>query len=160
MCISIIRKYWYIRKLDRLAFPEKPIPIKVVLRRRGRGPAGYWNDVKNRGQEPTKEWYEVVIIAKKGSDFNIAIHEVRHRIQQYYPKMPLFTRNKLIEMNKRNPEKALQIALDFLEAVERQKRKVLSEEEQDAVIVATLIEQRYKAGCNIEAVSQLIKQAP
>lgn len=157
MCISTIRRYRLIRKLDHLVFPEKPIPIKLVLR--GRGPAAYMTDVKNR-QEPTKEWYVVTIVTENGNDYNIAIHEVRHRVQQHYPEIVLFTRDKLIEMNKRTPEKAIQVALDYLGAVERKYHKVLPEFEQDAVIVATLIEQKYKAGCGLEAASQLIKQAP
>jgi len=157
MCVSIIRRYWYIRKLDRLVFPEKPIAIKVVLK--GKGPAAYMKDTKTRGQEPTKEWYEIVILAKSGNDFNRAIHEVRHRVQQY-SEMPLFTRDRLTEMNKRHPEKAIQIALDYLKAIEQKYQENLSELEQDAVIVATLIEQKCKTECNLETVSQLIKQAP
>ena len=160
MCIiSIIKRYWYIRKLDRLVFPEKPIPIKVVLRKEHHI-AGYMTDEKRRRQKPNNEWYEIMLNTKSGNDFNIAAHEVRHRVQKNFPELPLFTKEKLVALDKREPEKDKKAALDYLEAIEREKHKSLPEYEQDAVIVATLTEQRYKAGFSLEIASQLLKQAP
>lgn len=157
--LSLIRRYQYIKKLDILTFPEKPIPLKIVLR--GKGPAAYWKDVKKRGEKITKEWYEVVIIARSGDDFSRAVHEVRHRVQQHYPKMALFTKDKLVEIQRKNPQKAIQQILDYLEAVEKKYQELLPETEQDAIIMEKLIEQKCQAGYDsLKTASQWIKQAP
>jgi len=157
--LSIIRRYQYIKKLDSLTFPEKPIPLKIVLR--GKGPAAYWKDVKKRGEKITKEWYEVAIITRSGNDFSRAVHEVRHRVQWYYPEMALFTKDKLIEIQRKNPQQAIQQSLDYLEAVEKKYQESLPELEQDAVIMAKLIEQKCQAEHDsLETASQWIKQTP
>ncbi len=140
--LSLIRRYRYLKKLDELAFPKKPIPIKIVLR--GKGPAVYCNDVQRRGDKPKKEWYEISILARPGNDFNRAVHEVRHRVQWNYPNMPLFTKKRLLVIQKKNPQQIMRI-LNYLEAVEKQVKKngkSLSRREEDAIIIEKVIEQK------------------
>jgi len=156
MLISLIRRYRYIKALDRLIFPREPITIKIVWK--GRKPTGYWN--VQRGKL-TKEWYEIVIITKTGNDFNEAVHEVRHRIQCHYPKMPLFTKNKLIEMQRRNPQQVIQKAIDDLEAIEKKEQEPLPEWEEDAIIVAKIVEQKCRSLRNpLEIAGEWIKKTP
>jgi len=141
LILSLIRRYWYIKKLDNLIFPEEPISIKIVLK--GRSPAGHRNDViKKQGKKIVKEWYEVAILTEVGNEFNIAVHEVRHRVQLHNPEMPLFTKDKIIEIQRKHSQQDIQQVIDHLEAVEKKYQESLPEIEQDAIIVAKIIEQK------------------
>jgi len=152
MLISLIKRYRYIKKLDNLIFPDKPIPIKIVWK--GRQPAGYWN-VQGKSK---KEWYEVSFVAIPGNEFNIAVHEVRHRVQFHNPDMPLFTRDKL-KMQRRNP--AIQQIIEELEAIEKKEQKPLSKIEQDAIIVARITTKKCQGICDpVKTASQWIKKTP
>lgn len=155
LILSLIRRYRFLKTLDKLTFPEKPIPIKIVWK--GRKPAGYWN--KKEGEKLTKEWYEVAIIAKTGNEFNIAVHEVRHRIQCHYPEMPLFTKNKLIEIQRKNPQQAIQQIVNELETIEKKEQKSLPEYEQDAIIIERIIAQKCQGTHDpIKTAAQWIKK--
>jgi len=156
MLISFIKRYKYLKGLDKLVFPEEPISIKILWK--GRKPAGYWN--QNEEEKLTKEWYEVAIITRTGNDFNEAVHEVRHRIQCHCPEMPLFTKNKLIEMQRKNPQQTIQQIIDYLETIEKKEGKPLHEIEEDAIIVERMIAQKCQSMHDLKTVSQLIKKTP
>ena len=156
LILSPIRRYRYLKKLDNLIFPEEPIPIKIVVK--GRAPAGYWN--VQRGKS-ANEWYEVSIIAIPGNEFNITVHEVRHRVQVHNPGMKLFTKEKLLEMQRKNPQQKTQELIEHLEAVEKKYQKLLPEIEEDAIIAAKLIAQKCQGVHDpIKVASQWIKKTP
>jgi len=156
---SLIKRYRYIKALDKLTFSES-IPIKIVLKRKS--PAGHRNDViKKQGKKVTKEWYEVAILTEVGNEFNIAVHEVRHRVQLHNPEMPLFTKDKLIKMQKKHPQEAIQQIIDHLEVIEKKYQELLPEIEQDAIIVAKLIEQKCQGLPDpLKTASEWIKKTP
>jgi hypothetical protein len=158
--LSVLRRYRYIKELDKIAFPEKPIPIKIVVRGASRwSPASYWNDVKNRGEKISKEWYTVSILTRKGNDFTRAIHEVRHRVQWHYPDLPLLTKEKLLEVQRRKSQQSIQYIIAYLEAVETQRKDSLPEKEQDAIIIEKLVEQKCRGLPNpLKTASHLIKK--
>ena len=156
MLISLIKRYWYLRKLDTIVFPGEPIPIKIVWK--GRKPAGYWNVQRRKS---TKEWYEVSIIAIPSHEFEITVHEVRHRVQVHNPGMKLFTKEKLLEIQRKNPQQNTQELIEHLEAVEKKYQKSLPEIEEDAIIVTKLIEQKCRGLRDpLETASQWIKKTP
>jgi len=160
LILSLIRRYRYIRKLDKLIFPEEPISIRIVLK--GRSPAGHRNDViKKQGKKITKEWYEVAVLTRVGNEFNIAVHEVRHRVQFHNPEMSLFTKDKIIEIQRKRPQQDIQQIIDHLEAVEKKYQELLPEIEQDAIIVAKLIEQKCRGLRDpLETAGEWIKKTP
>jgi hypothetical protein len=156
LILSFIKRYWYLKRLDKLVFPEEPIPIKIICK--GRKPAGYWNTQKGK---LAKEWYEVAIVTTTGNEFEIAVHEVRHRVQCHYPEMTLFTKNKLIEIQRKNPQEAIQQIIAHLEAMERKDQKPLSEIEQDAIIIEKIMAQKCRGvGNPVKIASQWIKKTP
>ena len=156
---SLIKRYRYIKALDKLTFPEKSIPIRIVLK--GRSPAGHRNDViKKQGKKVIKEWYEVAILTEVGNEFNAAVHEVRHRVQ-LHTEMPLFTKDKLIRMQKKHPQEAIQQIIDHLEVIEKKYQESLPEIEQDAIIVSKLIEQKCRGLPDpLKTASERIKTTP
>ena len=158
--LSILRRYRYIKELDKIVFPEKPIPIKIVVRGASRwSPASYWKNAKSQRDKMTKEWYTVTILARDGNDFTRAIHEVRHRVQWHYPDLPLFTKEKLLETQRSNPQQSIQQIIAYLEAVKTKRKEALPEKEQDAIIIEKLVEQKCRGLCNpLKTASHLIKK--
>lgn len=127
--LSLIKRYKYLKETDKLIFPKKPIPIKIVWRISENAPAQYKRlstICKLSKEEYIKEWYEIAIFTKNGNDFSRAVHETRHRVQWNYP-VRLFTKATLTEKEKD--------ILDYFNAVEKQYGISFSSREVDAIII-------------------------
>jgi hypothetical protein len=75
--------------------------------------------------------------------------------------MPLFTKNKLIEMQRRNPQQVIQKAIDDLEAIEKKEQEPLPKWEEDAIIVAKIVEQKCQGLRDpLEIAGEWIKKTP
>jgi len=92
-------------------------------------------------------------------------------IKEHFYKKPVFALDKIkvwvynrgvrIEIQRKHPQQAIQQIIDHLEAVEKKYQELLPEIEQDAIIVAKLIEQKCRGLRDpIETASQWIKKTP
>jgi hypothetical protein len=142
--------------VDKNVFPENPLSVKIVREIKSKyenriPAASHYFDEGKKGEMLNEHYCVNKEIDKKDYELNdlieVAIHEVRHRVQHTFSSVELFARDNFKEFENKYP---------VLKLLEERLPKNLSSNDFDACIVENLSSFLRKNGVSLSEISESI----